>query len=72
MQGWERATNTLSVRKPKPNDTNPMNERRERENSRRQTGSEQLGQQKGIGPALETRQSHSIEYEATKIVQQRY
>ena len=31
---------------------------------------EQLGQQKGIGPALETRQSHTIEYEVNQIVQE--
>ena len=45
MQGWERAINTLSVRRPQPHNTNPWNERRERENSsRRQKVSEQLGQ----------------------------
>ena len=36
MQGWERAINTLSVRRPQPHNTNPQNEIRERENSRRQ------------------------------------
>ena len=34
--------------------------------------SEQLDQQKVIGPALETRQSHTIEHGVTKIVPQRY
>ena len=30
--------------------------------------SEQLGQQKGIGPALETCQSHTIEHRVRKII----
>ena len=72
MQGWERPINTLSVRRPQPHNTNPKNERRERENSRRQKVSEQLRQKKGIGPALETRQSHTIKHGVTKIVPQRY
>ena len=33
---------------------------------------EQLGQHKGIGPALETRQSHTIEYGVNQIVPERY
>ena len=33
---------------------------------------EQLGQQKGIGPALETRQSHTVEYGVNQIVPERY
>ena len=33
---------------------------------------EQLGQQKGIEPALETRQSHTIEYGVNQIVPERY
>ena len=33
---------------------------------------EELGQQKGIGPALETRQSHTIEYGVDLIVPERY
>ena len=70
MQGWERAINTISVQSP--HNTNPYNERRERENSRRQKVSEQLGQQKGIELALETRQSHTIEHGVTKIVPQRH
>ena len=44
MQRCEKAINTLSVWRPQPRNTNPQNERRERENSRRQKGSEQLGQ----------------------------
>ena len=38
MQGWERAINTLSVRRPQPHNTNPQNERRERENRCTQLG----------------------------------
>ena len=33
---------------------------------------EQLDQQKGIGPALETRNSHTIEYDVNQIVPERY
>ena len=33
---------------------------------------EQLGQQKRIGPAFETRQSHTIEYGVNQIVPERY
>ena len=33
-----------------------------------QKRTQQLGQQKGIGPALETRQSHTIEYGVNQIV----
>ena len=38
----------------------------------RQKRREQLGQQKGIGPALETRQSHTIKYGVNQIVPERY
>ena len=33
---------------------------------------EQLGQQKGIGPGIETRQSHTIEYGVNQSVPERY
>ena len=72
VEGWERVINTLSVWRPQPHNTNPWNERRERENSRRQKVSKQQSQKKGIGAALETRQSHTIEHGVTKIVPQRY
>ena len=72
MQGWERAINTLSVLRPRPNNTNPLNERREKENRRRQKVGEQLGQQNGINPALEICLSHIIECGVTKIIPQRY
>ena len=32
---------------------------------------EQLGQQKGIGPALKTRQSHTIKYGVNQIIPER-
>ena len=41
---WERAINTLSVRRPQPHKANPKNETREMKNRRRQKGSEQQGQ----------------------------
>ena len=44
---------------------------RKGENSRSQKGSEQLRPIKSIDPALETRQSHTIEYRVGKIVPQR-
>ena len=71
MQGWEREIDTLTVRRPQPHTTNLQRKRRERENSwlkRR----EQLGQQKGIGPALETCQCHTIEYGVNQIIPERY
>ena len=42
------------------------------ENSWSQKRRVQLGQQKGIGPAFETRQSHTIEYRVNQIVPERY
>ena len=72
MQGREREIDTLSVRSLQPHSTNLLRKRRERENSWRQKRREQLGQQKGIGPALETRQSHTIEYGVNQIVPERY
>ena len=33
---------------------------------------EQLGKQKGIGPALETRQSNTIKYGVNQIIPERY
>ena len=32
---------------------------------------EQLGQKKGIGPALETRQSHTIKYGVNQVIPER-
>ena len=71
MQGREREIDTLSVRRPQIHATNLQRKRRERENSWRQKRREQPGQQKGIGPALETRQSHSIKYRVNQIIPER-
>ena len=35
-------------------------------------GTTELGQQKGIGPALETRQSNTIKYGVNQIIPERY
>ena len=72
MQGREREIDTLSVRRPQPHTTNLWRKRRERENSWRQKRREQLGQQKGIGPALETRLSHTIEYGVNQFAENYY
>ena len=50
----------VSPKTPAPH-YQPIKKKRERENSQRLKRREQLGQQKGIGPALETGQSHTIE-----------
>ena len=70
MQGREREIDTLSVQRPQPH--TGKRRKRKRENSGRQKRREQLGQQKSIGPALETRQSHTIEYGVNQIVAERY
>ena len=72
MQGREREIDTLSVRRPHP--TLPTYRGKEEkgkivEDKKRR---EQLDQQKGIGPALETRQSHTIEYGVNQIFPERY
>ena len=72
MQGWERAINTLSVRRPPTPQHQPIEWKKRKGNSRRQKVREQLVQYKGIGPALETSQSHTIQHGVTKIVPQRY
>ena len=72
MQGRVRKIDILSVQRPQPHTTNLYRKRRERENSWRQKRREQLGQQKGIGPAVETSQFHNIEYGVNQIVPERY
>ena len=42
MRRWERAIYTLLVQRPQPHNTNQQKEIRERENSRKQNGREQL------------------------------
>ena len=51
MQGWERAI-TLSVRIPQPHNTNPKNERKERENKRRQKGASSKANKKALALLL--------------------
>ena len=63
MQGIETAIYNLSVQRPQPHNTTLLKERK---------GSEQLGPNKSIGPALETRQSSTIEYMVSKIAPQRH
>ena len=57
----------ISPKTPAPH-YQPIEEKKRRENSWRQKRREQLGQQKGIRPALETHQSHTIEYGVNQIV----
>ena len=73
MQCCERAINTLSVRRPQPNNTNNHRMREEK----RKTVGDKKGRAarptKWYWPcscALETRQCHTIEYEFIKIVAQ--
>ena len=72
MQGREREIDTLSVRRPQP--TLPTYRGKEEKGKivEDKKGEEQLGQQKGIGPALETSQSYTIEYGVNQIVPERY
>ena len=61
----------ITPKTPAPH--NQLIERKKRrEISWRQKRREQLGQQRGIGPALETRQSHTIEYGVNQIVPEWY
>ena len=61
----------ISPKTPAPH-YQPIEEKEKIENSWRQKTREQLGQQKGIGPALETRQSHTIKYGVNQIIPERY
>ena len=56
MQGREKEIETQQSEDPSP--TLPISQKMR----------EQQGQQKGIGPALETRQSHTIKYGVNQIV----
>ena len=56
-----------------PNPTLPAYRgKEEKEKIARQKRREQLGQHKGIGPALETRQSHTMKYGVNQIIPERY
>ena len=72
-QDWKRAILT-PYQSEDPSPTIPTHRRKEEKgkNSRRQKGSEQLGQQKGIVHTRETRQSHTIKHRVTKIIPERY
>ena len=72
MQGREREIDTLSVRRPSP--TLPTYRGKEEKGKivEDKKSREQLGQQKGIGPGLETRQSHTIEDGVNQSVPERY
>ena len=71
MQGWERAISTQSVRRPQPLDTNPQNERRERETGGDEKGAGSWANKKALTLLLKP-MSHTIEYGVTKIVPQKY
>ena len=72
MPGREREIDTLSVRRPPA----PHYQHRGKEEKGKivedKKRREQVGQQKGSGPALETPQSHTIEYGVNQIVPERY
>ena len=57
--------------KTPPSQYKPMERKNKRENSRKQKYTEQVGQLIGIGPAIETRQFHTIKYRTSNIVPQR-
>ena len=71
MVGRERAIDTWSVRRPSA--TIPTHRKKE-ENGKTENGRigkhSSLGKWKTIGPALKTRESHTIEYMVSKIVPQ--
>ena len=71
MQGREREIATLSVQRPQPHTTN-LRGKEEKGKIVEDKKVEQLGQQKGIGPGLETRQSYTIEYEVNQSIPERY
>ena len=69
MQGREREIDTLSVRRPQPDTTNLYRGKEEKGKIvEDKKGESNIGQQKGIGPALETRQSHTIKYGINQFI----
>ena len=63
---------TLSVRRPKASQYQPI-EWKKRKGKYQETKREPAARPiKGIDPAVETRESHTIEYGVTKIIPQRY
>ena len=71
MQGREREIDTLSVRRPQPHTTNLYRKRREGKIVEDKKRKDQLGQQEGIGPTLETHKSHTIKYGVNQIIPER-
>ena len=71
MQGREREIDTLSVRRPQPHTPTYRGKEEKGKIVEDKKRREQLGQQKGIGPALETRQSHTIKYGVNQIIPER-
>ena len=67
----ERDWHSISSKTPAPH-YQPIKEKKRKGTSWRQQRREQLCQQKGIGPALETRQTHTIAYGVNQIVPERY
>ena len=63
---------TLSFQRIRSHNTNPLKERRERENAKDKKEAYYLCQLKSIGPSVKTRQSHTIKYMFSKIVSHRY
>ena len=61
----------ISPKTPAPH-YQPIEEKQRKGKCWRQKRREQLGQQKGIGPALETSQSNTIKYGFNQIIPERY
>ena len=70
MKGWERAIYTLSVQWPQPHNIIREWEGKGKKKTTKRVWTQLIGKYKSIGPALETRQSHTVEYWVSKIVPQ--
>ena len=66
MQGWERVIYALSVQRPDPIDR----KKRKGKMVEDKRGRAAYANKKSIGSALETRQSDTVKYRISKIVQQ--
>ena len=64
-------SNTLSVQRPQPHTTNTWKEEKDKTEGDKKIMSRSC-QQKSIGSALKTRQSHTIKHRVTKIVPKRH
>ena len=72
MQGRERGNSPYQSEDPSPTLTTHSRKEEKGKIVEDRKMRDQLGQQKGIGPAIETRQSHTIEYRVNQIVPERY